>query len=517
MEGNISLNVKIFISIVLVFVLGLFMHLCSVLVIKPKKIREILRKQGINGPPPKILLGNILEIKNSRNADEKSPTNHSHPPVSHDSAAVFPFFQQWRKQYGQLFAFSLGNMQIIHANDPDLVKAITKCTSLDLGRPKYQQKELGPLLGQGILTSNGAIWARQRKIMAPELFMDKVKGMMNIITESADSLVKSWKHEISTGSGIVEIVVDEYMKRFSGDIISRACFGSSYSKGQEIFSKLGALQEVMSKKTLSIGIPGLRYLPTKSNREIWALEKEICALILKIVKERRQEGYDKDLLQMLVEGAKTSNLSQDAIDQFIVDNCRNIYLAGFETSAVAASWCLMLLASNPEWQKRARAEVLEVCDGQVPDTDMLCKMKQLNMVIQETLRLYPPAPTLAREVLTDMKIGEIHVPKGVNLWTMVATLHTDTDIWGPEALKFKPERFEKGIAGACKNHNSYLPFGFGQRVCVGQNLAMVELKILMALILSNFSFDLSPKYVHSPVMRMIIEPKDGVNLLIKQL
>ncbi|CAI9784770.1 unnamed protein product [Fraxinus pennsylvanica] len=139
------------------------------------------------------------------------------------------------------------------------------------------------------------------------------------------------------------------------------------------------------------------------------------------------------------------------------------------------------------------------------------------MVIQETLRLYPPSPTLAREVLTDMKIGEIHVPKGVNLWTMVATLHTDTDIWGPDALKFKPERFEKGIAGACKNHYSYLPFGFGQRVCVGQNLAMVELKILMALILSNFSFDLSPKYVHSPVMRMIIEPKDGVNLLIKQL
>lgn len=188
MEGNISLNVKIFMSIVLVFVLGLFMHLYSVLVIKPKKIREMLRKQGINGPPPKILLGNILEIKKSRNAAQKTPTNHPHPPVSHDSAAVFPFFQQWRKQYGikylyfalhllfnlflddifftgQLFAFSLGNMQIIYVNDPDLVKEISTGTSLDLGRPKYYQKELSPLLGQGILSSNGAIWALQRKIM----------------------------------------------------------------------------------------------------------------------------------------------------------------------------------------------------------------------------------------------------------------------------------------------------------------------------------------------------------------
>ncbi|KAL2544612.1 Cytochrome [Forsythia ovata] len=486
------------------------------LVIKPKKLREMLRKQGINGPPPKILFGNILEIKKSRNAAENTPINHPHRPCFSRLCSLF-FHSSSNGENNMLFTFSLGNMQIIYVNNPDLVKEITKCTSLDLGRPKYQQKELGPLLGQGILTSNGAIWARQRKIMAPELFMDKVKGMMNIITESADSLIKSWKREISTGGGIREIVVDEYMKRFSGDIISRACFGSSYYKGQEIFSKLGALQEVMSKKTLSIGIPGLRYLPTKSNREMWALEKEICALILKVVKERQQEGYDKDLLHILVEGAKSSDLSQDAIDQFIVDNCRNIYLAGFETSAVAASWCLMLLASNPEWQTRVRDEVLEVCHGQVPDTDTLRKMKQLNMVIQETLRLYPPSPTLSREALSDMKIGDIHVPKGVNLWTMVATLHTDTDIWGPDAFKFKPERFENGIAGACKNPNSYVPFGFGQRVCLGQNLAMVELKILMALILSNFSFELSPKYVHSPAMRMIIEPKNGVNLLIKQL
>ncbi|KAL3650939.1 hypothetical protein CASFOL_007342 [Castilleja foliolosa] len=503
----------------LALVLGLLAQICISLVIMPNKIRRILRQQGIDGPPPKFILGNIHEIKKSRAAAESAAVSHPRPPVIHNTASVFPFLEQWRKQYGSIFTFSLGKMQILYVNSPDLVKEITTYTSLDFGRPAYQQKDLGPLLGQGVLTSNGSIWARQRKIIAPELFMDKVKGMMNIITESAVTLVNSWKHEIEAHEGeVLDIAVDDYMKRFSGDIISRACFGSSYSKGKDIFLKFGALQKLMSKKTLSsVGIPGLRYLPTKTNKQIWALEQEIGALILEVVKEKRQAGYEKDLLQSLLEGAKSSYITSAAIDQFIVDNCRNIYLAGFETSAISASWCLMLLASNPEWQTRVRREVEEVCEGQIPDPDMLRKMKQLHMVIQETMRLYPPAPTLSRETFKDMKIGDLRVPKGVNVWTMVATLHMDTALWGPDALEFNPQRFENGIAGACKSPSSYMPFGFGQRVCLGQHLAMVELKLLMALVVSNFSFTLSPDYVHSPVMRMIIEPKHGVRILVKKV
>ncbi|KAK1571801.1 hypothetical protein Q3G72_023211 [Acer saccharum] len=462
-------NVKIlvcFAVLVLGFVELLVIRLYKRLVVKPERLREMLRKQGISGPPPTMMLGNIREIKKAQaqrkkvrlisTIDDESATATT-TSISHNvDATLFPFFEQWRKQYA---------------------------------------------------------WFHQRKILAPEFYKKKVKGMMSLITESTMMLLTSWNSRIEKEGGIANIKIDGDMRSFSGDLISRACFGSNYSKGEEIFLKLRALQEIMSKKSLSMGIPGMRYLPTKSNRNAWELEKEIHNLILKVVKERKQEAaYEKDLLQMILEGAKSGNFSQEETDQFIVDNCKNIYLAGFETTAVSSTWCLMLLASNQEWQDRVRAEVLEICQSRTPDYEMLNRMKQLTMVIQETLRLYPPVAVVSREAFKDMTFGGINIPKGINVWTLVSTLHTNPKVWGPDAYKFNPERFSNG-----SSTHLYMPFGVGPRVCLGQNLAMVELKMLMALLLSNFSFSLSPKYLHSPTLRLVIEPEHGVQLLVKKL
>ncbi|KAH7542857.1 hypothetical protein FEM48_Zijuj02G0119800 [Ziziphus jujuba var. spinosa] len=506
-------------SIAVVGLIGIVVRLYNVLVIRPRRLRSLLAKQGISGPPSTLLLGNIMEIKKSRARiiSGLAPTGES--PADHNcSGVLFHFIEQWSNKYGDVFAFALGNTQVLCVNQPEMVREITTCTSLDLGKPLYQFKDRGPLLGQGILTSNGTFWAHQRKILAPELYMDKVKGMMSLITESAINLVNSWKSIIEKGGGTADIKIDNHMRSFSGDVISRACFGSNFSKGEEIFHKLRSLQELMSKKGFSVGIPGIRYLPTKSNREAWALEKEVANLILEVVKEKQEAGYKKDLLQMVLEGTKNSDLDQEATDRIVVDNCKNVYLAGYETTAVAATWCLMLLAANQNWQDRVRAEVLQVCKGcSTPDYDMLNKMKQLTMVIHEALRLYPPVTVISREVFKDMKFGDIDVPKGVIVWTMMVALHTDPKVWGPDSYKFNPDRFANGIAGACKLPYLYMPFGVGPRVCLGQNLAMVELKLLLALIVSNFSFSLSPKYIHAPVFRLVVEPEHGLDLLIRKL
>ncbi|KAK2632756.1 hypothetical protein EUGRSUZ_L01127 [Eucalyptus grandis] len=477
-------------AISVVGVIGVLLRLYNALVVKPEKLRSLLRKQGINGPPPAFLLGNITEIKKARSSSSSVPmTPPGQPPARHDCAAVlFPFFDKWRKQYGDTFAFSLGNTQIIYVNRPDVVREITTCTSLDLGKPSYQFKERGPLMAQ---------------ILAPELYMEKSRyGMINLINESSETLLMSWKNKVDAACGVANINIDQHITSFSGD---------------EIFHTFRALPEAMSKKVLSTGIPGMRYLPTKSNREAWALEKEVRSLILQVVKERMETAYEKDLLQMVLEGAKNNDLSQEAMDRFIVDNCKNIYLAGYETTAVSATWCLMLLASSQEWQNRVRAEVLEVCGDRLPDADMIRKMKLLTMVINESLRLYSPVPLVSREALTDMKFGDLKVPEGVNVWTMVLTLHTDPEIWGPDSYSFNPGRFANGITGACKLPHLYMPFGVGPRVCLGQNLAMVELKILIAQLLSNFSFTLSPNYIHSPALRLVVEPEHGIELSVTKL
>ncbi|KAK6117861.1 hypothetical protein DH2020_048395 [Rehmannia glutinosa] len=389
---------------------------------------------------------------------------------------------------GPIYTYSTGSKQHLYVNHPELVKEMNHCISSELGKPSYITKRLAPMLGNGILRSNGHIWSQQRKIVAPEFFMDKVKGMVGLMVESAESLTSKWEaYTESEGGKMVEIKAEKDLRSVSADVISKACFGSSYLKGKEIFSKLRTLQKAITKQSFLFGSHAFRLLSTGHQKKIEHLEKEIETLILETVKERESDCEEnKDLLQLILEGAVNNDVDKESSKRFIVDNCKNIYFAGHESTAVAASWCLMLLALHPQWQARIRAEMAQVCDDNGGlDSDSLHKLKTVTMVIQEVLRLYPPAAFVSREALQDTQIGHIVVPKGVCLWTLIPTLHRDPNIWGPDVNEFKPERFVNGISGACKLPQVYIPFGLGPRLCLGRNFALVQLKIVIALIVSK--------------------------------
>ncbi|XVF79699.1 hypothetical protein PTKIN_Ptkin15bG0010400 [Pterospermum kingtungense] len=323
-------------------------------------------------------------------------------------------------------------------------------------------------------------------------------------------MIKSWETRVRGKGGLAEIEVDRDLRSLSADIISRACFGSSYSEGEEIFFMIRSLQKVMTKGKTTMGAPGLRLLPTKNNREKWNLEKEVNSKILEVVKQPNEAEHEKDLLQMILEGAK-SNIVHHYHDKFILDNCKNIYYAGHETTAMVASWSLMLLSAYPDWQACVRAEVLGVFKGGIPDPDMLRSMKV------RPLHLYPPAVFVMREVLQDIEFKGVTIPRGINIQIPVATLHQITDLWGPGAHQFSPERFAAGVLGACKHPQAYLPYGVGARTCVGHHFAMAELKVVLSLILSKFSVSLSPAHQHSPLSRMVLEPEHGICLLVRRL
>ncbi|XP_015874490.3 cytochrome P450 714C2 [Ziziphus jujuba] len=516
----LMLFLRVMLTVALLGLISVLFKLCDALALKPRRLRSILQKQSISGPTPSFLLGNIPDMVKKQPTVSKPPQEDEDKGMIHNCPPlIFPHLVQWSKEYGPKFVFSLGNIPFLYLNEPEVLKEFSKYTPLNIGKPCYVKAMFDPLVGTGIAHANGTAWAHQRKLIAPEFFMDKVKGMTKLMVESAaTTVVKPWHSLIEIEGGVADVIIDNYMTNFSRNVISRLCFGNNHSEGEQIFLKLKALEEIMSKQGPLYGaFPMLRYIPTESNRETSKLKKESRALILKMINERKDKTTDKDLLQLILEAAEKSGLSKDATESFVVDNCKTMYLAGYDTTASSAMWVLMLLASNPIWQAKAREEVLQICGGQMPDNEMLPKMKTLTMVIQESLRLYPPAPVITREALEDVKFCGVHVPKGVNIWILTIALHYDPEIWGPDVNKFNPERFANGVSGSCKLPHVYVPFGAGPRVCLGQHFAMAELKILLALILSNFSFSLSPKYKHSPVIKVVMGPKDGMNLIIRKL
>nr|XP_028957184.1 cytochrome P450 714A1-like [Malus domestica] len=521
-------------SLVLIGVLSVVMRLFKEMWLKPARIRSVLRKQGIGGPPPSFLDGNMTEMQKIQ-----STTNIIHEPsdpkdFQHNWVpSIFPYLQRWEQKYGPVYMYSTGSKQHMYVSDPKLLKELKLQNYMDLGVPKYLSKPLLPLIGNSIIRANGQDFAYQKKLIAPEFFLNKVKGMMDMMEESAVALLKTWERRLlKSEGGVLEIIVDKELKTLSADIISRACFGSTYSQGNQIFAKIALLQEALSNPILLFGVINFGFFPTENDKKIWSLRKEVDSLLLKLVRDRQKQSQvggicKKDLLQMMLESAAStsSDMHQNThkTDQFILDNCRSIYFAGSETTALTASWTLMLLALHPKWQERIRAEISEVCGGDdqlhhcLKDTDKLNKLKTLTMVIQESLRFYAPSVLVSREALEKVRLGDLDVPKGVHIWTFIPTLHRDPENWGPDADEFKPERFANGVSEACKYPQAYMPFGYGSRLCIGQTFSMVQLKIVLSLTLSKFSFALSPNYQHSPVYKMLLLPKHGIKLLVRRV
>ncbi|KAF2302813.1 hypothetical protein GH714_008543 [Hevea brasiliensis] len=479
---EVSLPMRIMSSLFLVGLVCFIIHLYRTILLRSQRMKRKLRMQGIKGPSPSFLYGNLSEMQEIQSRAMKAE-NHG-DIVAHDyTSSIFPYFEHWRKQY----AFVCERPRDGEGNEP--------VSQFGLWEAYLYDQKTWTMLGNGIIRSNGQVWAQQRKIIAPEFFMDKAKGMVELMVESAQPLLRKWEQYIEAlGGSQAEIRVDEDLRGLSADVIARACFGSSYLKGNEIFSKLRTLQTLITKQSILFGITSFGFFASKNHKMKKSLETEIDSLIWETVKEREKQcldkrNTDKDLMQQLLEEAlnnSNSSNSNFSPKRFIIDNCKNIYFAGHEATSTAATWCMMLLALYPDWQSQA-------------------------------LRLYPPGAFVSREALEQVQIGKITVPKGVCIWTLIPTLHRDPNLWGPDANEFRPERFADGVSKACKFAQAYIPFGVGTRLCVGRNFAMVELKVVLSLIVSQFTFSLSPNYQHSPAFRMIVEPEHGVQILIRKV
>ncbi|KAM0019535.1 putative secologanin synthase [Helianthus debilis subsp. tardiflorus] len=398
----------------------------------------------------------------------------------------------------------VGTRPLVHISEPAMIREVL--ANYNTYQKPRGGNPLSKLLVRGLLDLEGEQWVKHRKIINPAFHMEKLKHMIPAFYVSCSEMIGKWD-KLLTQESSCEVDVWPYLQTFSSDVISRTAFGSSFKEGRKIFELQREQARLVMKAINSVYIPGTRYLPTRDNKRMKEINQQVKGSIKSIINKRvvamkAGEASHDDLLGILLD-SNYKEIKQKGNSNFglsiddVIEECKLFYFAGQETTGNMLVWTMILLAQHSEWQTRAREEVLHI-----------------NNIFNEVLRLYSPAASFRRLIHDESKLGNLTLPAGTLIQINVLIVHHDKDMWGEDANEFNPQRFSEGVSKVTKGQAAYLPFGGGPRICIGQNFAILEAKMAIAMILQHFSFELSPSYSHAPYAMPTLQPQFGAHLIL---
>ncbi len=413
------------------------------------------------------------------------------------------YFTKIAREYGDVAGLRVLNFKTIFINHPGLIEEVLVTNARKYSKGKVLRANRH-VFGEGLLTSEGDFWLRQRRLAQPAFHRARIASYAATMVEYTQRLVDGWRDG-------EERDVHREMMRLTLQIVGKTLFDADVERdAQEVGKSLELLLEIGANFRRAIFVP--HWLPTPANLRVKREVAQIENILYRIIAERRASGRDAgDLLSMLLHAQDEDGSRMT--DRQLRDETITLFLAGHETTASTLSWTWWLLAQNPAVEAKLHAELDAILGDRAPALDDLPKLPYAGHVITESLRLYPAAWGLARLVVEDHEIAGYPVTKGMGVAMAQWVVHRDAR-WYDAPEEFRPERWNDDLLKRLPRF-AYFPFGGGARQCIGNTFALMEATLILATIARKFRLRLVANHPVVPLASITLRPRHGVRVSLE--
>lgn len=433
-----------------------------------------------------------------------------------------------REKHGDVVRFRLVTDQCYLLSHPDHVQHVLRDNSSNYRKALFFDK-IKVFLGNGLLpwSFEDDFWRGRRRLLQPPFRPRSLHGFLDMWVGATNELIARWRVQARAGA---QIDAFREMMAHSLDLAARtllSCDGRSADGEVVIESLATCMEHLMYKVEALIDLP--EYVPTRQNRRFLAARGALDEVMYRLIDERRRAGTmgsrteseteseadqaPDDLLTLLIRANETAD--EPVSDRQLRDDLLTMFVAGFETNSSTLAWTLWLMAQHPDYAEAMRQEVLDVVGDRDPTLDDLSSLSLTRMIIQEAMRLYPPAWWVARAALADDVVGDYHIPAGSTVVVSQYVTHRHPAFWkDPE--KFDPFRFTPERSAA-RPALAYFPFGAGPRGCIGWHFAMVQIQLIVAMVARQFRLVARPGYEVGFLPLVTLRPRNPVLLGLEEL